>query len=145
MHLGVGVSSSTDGRATPAINLGLPFGKQYLLSATSAGVQTKAYYHSTYNMSFLKWMKGSKTLFGETFIGLGAGVHYGVKGIALDPDDEDSEVEKDTDFDIGPAFRMAVHPFDSFFVGFDFVMGLGAGALGLGFADSGAFAVGVNL
>ena len=145
VDLGIGLSSSMDGRNVPALAAALPVGTSWVISGTSAGVRTKAYLHNTYTLSLLQRAKIPSGYLGTINLGIGLGMHYGFRTFAAPTGDGDTREFKDQDVDVGPAFRLAFHPLERFFWGFDFVMGLGPGVLGLGFADSGVFMVGVRL
>ena len=145
IDMGLGLSSSMDGRYTPALSVSQSVGGKYLLTGSTAGVQTKSYYHNSYTLSALKVVSLSKTLFGKPVFGFGIGGHYGLRGYSPNPEDESVGETRDVDKNWGPAFRIALYPIERIFIESSFVMGITPGILGLGFADTGVFAIGVSI
>lgn len=141
--LGVGLSSATDGRATPALYGALPM-KSWVISGTSAGMQSEVYYENNYTASVMYSTSVSDTMFGKPELGFGAGVHYAVRELVGGSEDGTSS-QRSSDANLGPAFRLILRPFGPVFFGFDFVLGLGVGLFSGGVADAGAFVVGVRI
>ncbi|SMF26066.1 hypothetical protein [Pseudobacteriovorax antillogorgiicola] len=150
MHLGVGFASHTSGRMVPSFNGGFGLGSSLLVSGTSSGVATKAYYSNQYSLSFLYRFDFGKHWFGQLKGGMGVGATYGTKAVAANPDADEqdgveSEEQGDVDSGLGPAFRIAFNPFSGFYIGLDYVLAIGPGAIGNGWGDVGMFALGLEI
>ena len=144
LELGVGAASSYDGRFVPSLNVFVEAHSDISVSGSSAGVATKAYYHNTYTLAGLQTLSMGNLFLGQVNLGFGLGMYYAKKAVNLDPlADGQDVVDHDTGF--GPAFRLAIIPTEPVFVAFEYVMGLGIGAFGLGFGDTGSFSLGVRL
>ncbi len=147
MHLGVGFSSVTDGRQIPALNIGFALKNKMLLSGMMAGVATKSYYQSTYSLNILWQEKFGKMLLGELSGSLGFGGIYGKKAhLIVRKEDAGTDQEQvDTDYGIGPSFRVALYPFKKVYISLEYVLTIGSGITGNGWGETGIFALGMEL
>lgn len=147
IHFGIGYTSVADGRIIPGLNAGLTFGKSFMLTGMAAGVATSAYYANSYTLNALYVADFGKSWMGNTTAGIGFGGMYSKKGLLVETKEEDDADKEKTEHTatVGPSFRVAINPFSKFYVAFEYMMGLGGGALGLGFGDTGIFALGVEI
>lgn len=140
--VGTGVSTVTEGRLVPSLNLGIDTSKDWTLSGMIGGVATDAYYCNGYMANMTRRYNFGKFGFGSLEAGLGYGLAYTRRGFLPDPKGAPDKVETDQDYSVGPAFRVAFKPFDRVYVGFEMLMGLGWGVLGNGWSDTGILAIG---
>jgi hypothetical protein len=140
--VGAGVSTLTEGRFVPSLNLGVPVGNGWLVSGMMGGVATDAYYCNGYMANVTRYGDFGKLGFGQLRGGFGWGAAFTQKGYAADPEDHPGKMDIDRDYSTGPAFRISFIPFKGMYVGFEMLMGIGVGILGNGWADTGIFALG---
>lgn len=144
--VGAGVSSYTSGRPIPALQLGRQFTPSFYTGMSMVGVQSKAYYTNSYNAVVLFWPKNAPFWGGVLHSSLGFGAYYNEKGIKknIESDPDSDEIEKDRDYMLGPAFSIEwrIGTATKTYLGFEYTMGIGTGAFGLGFGDIGVFTVG---
>jgi hypothetical protein len=113
----------------------------------AAGVATKAYYANSYTLNALYSVEFGKSWMGLIRGGIGLGGMYTKKGLLVETkeaDGADKEKTEETSM-FGPSFRVSINPFSRFYCALDYMMGLGSGAFGLGFGDTGIFALGVEI
>lgn len=143
--VGLGVSSHTIGRFLPALHLGRQWTPTIFTGFSMVGAQTKAYYDSSYNFTLLFFPKNTPFWGGTLHASFGIGGFYNERGIranAVSDDGDEEEILKDKDTMGGPAFSVEWRPSPQMYVGFDYTMGLGPGAVGMGWADVGIFCIG---
>ena len=140
LHLGIGTSTVSDGRAVPAINLGFEPVRGYLISGMSAGIQSKSYFFSLYNCNLLLWQRMGKGKGGSVWAGIGGGILYGRKGMVVSR--EPTLLKEDSDFMVGPAFRLAWHPIPNIYLGVEFTLGFGGSFIAGAAGDAGLVMIG---
>ncbi len=145
MFLGVGFHSHTSGRLVPSLNGGFNIGKDYIVSGTSSGVATKAYYSNQYSLSFLYRFDFGSHWFGTMRGGMGIGGVYGTKGYVADPDETPVVELNDIDSGLGPAFRISFNPLNHMYFALDYVLAMGKGTFGNGWGEVGMLALGWEL
>ncbi len=147
VRAGVGYSSVTSGRTIPALALGLTVNQNWALSAMLAGAHTPVYYTSGVMMNGLWTKDWGDFVFGRLEVGFGGGVYHGEKGIykSVDSQGKPSDLVKDQDNVIGPAFRVAYKPWKYVHVSVEFLMGFGTSLISNAWQDVGLGSVGVDL
>ncbi len=146
MRMGVGYSTVTSGRQVPALTLGVDY-KGWAVSSMLAGVKTEVYYSSGIMVNALQVKDWGNFWFGRLEVGVGAGVYRGEKGIYmdLDPSGTPTNLEKDMDNLIGPAFRVAFKPAKYVHLSVEYMMGIGVSVISNAWGDVGMGAIGVEL
>jgi hypothetical protein len=146
-RVGVGFSTVTSGRQIPALELGFGFNNGWSASAMLAGARTEAYYTSGILVNAMKIKDWGKFWFGRLEVGFGGGAFHGEKGIYTEVDDEGrlSNLVKDQDNTLGPAFRVAFRPFEHFHISVEYMMGIGFSVISNAWEDVGMGAIGVDL
>ena len=81
----------------------LEFSPNYALSTYMAGVKNDYYYQSSYGVNVFSMRKGGDLMGGLVQGGFGLGLLYSKSGFK---DSDDSSESTNTDFLIGPAFRL---------------------------------------
>lgn len=144
---GVGFSTVTSGRQIPALGLGIDLSKEWQVSAMLAGAQTEAYFTSGYTLNVLRSKDWGDFWFGRLEVGFGGGAFYGEKGAYRSVDEEGklTDLEKQKDTTVGPAFRVAFKPFAHAFVSLEYLMGIGTSVISNAWEDVGMGAIGVEL
>lgn len=146
-HIGVGYSTLTAGRRVPALELGLAVNDKWLVSGMLAGVQTKAYYASGFMINALRVADWGEFWFGHLEVGFGGGAYHGEKGVytSIDDNGKFSNLKKDKDNLVGPAFRVAFLPFAHTHISVEFIMGIGESIFSNAWGDAGICGIGVDL
>jgi len=145
LHSGLGFATTSSGRAILALDFGMTFNSDRLLSIMTVGAATTAYFYSEYAISAFKWQPLVNNTWGRFFCGYGGGVAYSQKAILKDS--ASAEEDKNQNITIGPAFRVEYRPADDFdaYIASEFIMGLGIASIGNGFGDVGRISVGIRL
>lgn len=102
IEFSVGSSSAFSGRSVNVLNLSY-LSNDLLFSATSGGVQNNYYYHSAYTFSVYKYSKIGDFIIGPMNFGAGAGIYFAQKGF---DESLSGNIKTDSDFVIGPSFKM---------------------------------------
>jgi hypothetical protein len=146
-RVGVGYSTVTSGRQIPALELGIDFPNKWAVSAMLAGARTKAYYTSGFTLNALHVRDWGKFWFGNLDVGFGGGVFYGEKGVYTEVDESGalSNLQKNRDYGVGPAFRVAFKPIKNMHISLEYMMGIGSSIISNAWQDVGMGAIGVDL
>lgn len=142
VELAGGYSSYSAGHKTPELTLGAG-GSDWLMSGSSSGYKTTAYFHSQYVLRYYKTWNGGDFFWGKVSFGAGGGVMYSVRGFA----DTGAAEEKANDLVLGPALRAKWNFAGPVFLAVDGVFGIGQlwyQALALNFQDVVTLSVGVS-
>ncbi len=147
VRVGAGFSTLTSGRQIPALGLGINIGKDWCASGMLAGVRTEAYYSSGFMVNGLRTKDWGDFWFGRLEVGFGGGLYYGEKGIytSVDQDGNLTNLAKDEDLTVGPAFRVAFKPLPHVFLSVEYLMGIGGSIISNAWEDVGMGAIGVEL
>lgn len=146
MRVSTGFSTVTSGRQVPALGLGIAY-EEWSASVMLAGARTDVYYSSGIMVNALRTQDWGEFWFGRLEVGFGAGAFHGEKGIYTDLDTEGkpTNLEKDQDNLIGPAFRVAFKPFEHVHLSLEYMMGIGSSIVSNAWGDVGMGAIGVDL
>ncbi len=146
-RVGVGYSTVTSGRQIPALELGFDLSNKWAASAMLAGARTEAYYTSGFSLNALHVRDWGKFWFGNLEVGFGGGIFYGEKGIYTEIDESGAltNLQKNTDYGIGPAFRVAFKPIKSMHISVEYMMGIGSSIISNAWQDVGMGAIGVDI
>lgn len=143
VEIGTGYSSSHSGRkvSTLALAYSTP---NFALSTYSTGVKNEYYYSSAYGIHAFKMKKVGAFFGGPVQAGLGVGMLYSKSAFK---DSDDTKESSNSDFLIGPAFRVNWSFLRGFFVNIDATYGLRnfSSHLQLNFQDSVSTSIGVRL
>lgn len=148
IFLGLGFHSHTSGRLVPSLNGGFDVGNRFIVSGTSSGVSSKAYYSNQYSLSCLYRFDFGKHWFGTMKGGMGIGGIYGTKAVIEDPDSDPETPfveQEDTDSGLGPAFRISFNPVSHMYLALDYVLTVGTGTISNGWGEVGMLAFGLEL
>lgn len=143
LELGVGSTSATGGRLTPAIAAAIA-NPSWGIFVSSTGVANQYYYQSNYQLSYY-WMLNNGTMWGGKISpGFGLGTMYTVRSFK---DQGATNELKSDDFAFGPSFRIHWILFDSVYLGLDAMWGLRnmANIVGLAYQDYTCLSFGVTL
>lgn len=146
VRAGAGFSTVTSGRPVPALELGLSI-SGWSLSGMFAGARTKAYYSSGIMGNIMRTADWGDFWFGRLEVGFGGGAYHGEKGIYTKVEDDGhlSDLQKDQDNIVGPAFRVAFKPVEHIHISLEFLMGIGTSILSNAWEDVGMGTVGFDL
>jgi hypothetical protein len=144
LELGLGTSSSTEGRLVPALSGSLGVGGDYLLTGTSTGVQTPIYHLSAYTLGIVKRWEAGQFWWARLDVGFGLGLaysHYGYR------DSPTATKDVKTDFTAGPLFQFRWGMLDPVYLGLDVMFGLRSPTVlfALAAQDIILFSVGVSM
>ena len=145
LHTGVGYSTAGSGRTNSlALDLGYLVYPEWMVSGMMTGTASSAYYYSEYSANLLMWRPLLTNWLGRYYLGYGGGMAYSKKGMLLSRSSGEESV--DTNFILGPSFRVEYHPRlpVRMFVAVEFCMGLGIASIGNGWGDVGQFSIGVR-
>ncbi len=141
VQLGVGTTSLTSGRYVPSLQLGYE-SKQLAVTLSSTGYHTRYDYMSAYIANVYKTFELAELWKTPATAGFGLGVYYSARGFRDTPE---SAIQETNDFGIGPAFYVALHPFDLFFLRIETLYAAGSGYnILLVFQDAAQITVGVS-
>lgn len=142
VEVGTGFNSAHSGRVVPSLNIAL-VSADSVISFYSSGVQNSYYYHSSYSLTYFK----SKSV-GDVFnfpvsFGVGLGINLSERGF---DENASSNVEKDSDFVIGPAIRVHWQMFSLMYLSLETIYGIRdiGSHLALNFQDVTSLSVGVR-
>ena len=99
---GVSYSSTTNGRTSPSLNAAWN-SERWALAASTGGVQTTIYYQSDYTLKILRFGEVGELWWGKVRAGFGGGFYFGERGYRTSTT---SNIEKVSDWTVGPAFRV---------------------------------------
>lgn len=141
-EVGTGFNSAHSGRLVPSLNIAL-ISVDSTISFYSSGVQNSYYYHSSYSLTYFK----SKNV-GEIFsfpVSFGAGVGINLSERGFD-ENASSNVEKDSDFVIGPAIRVNWQMLSMMYLSLESIYGIRdiGSHLALNFQDVTSFSIGLR-
>ncbi len=117
--LGTGFSSATAGRTSPTLNLGIDY-PSFAVTASSVGVKNSYYYHSAYNLIYVRQFDFSEYLWGKLHGGIGAGLHFAKRGLK----DGTNAMSEKSDFALGPAIRITWDVAPLCFIGLEAIYGI---------------------
>lgn len=141
-EIGTGNSSITGGRYVPSLDLAyLQGGKIFAWSAT--GVKSSYYFQSSHLVAFFKSLKAGKMWGADVNSGVGGAAAYTVRGYK---DEGAASEQKDSDFLIGPAFRMNLN-YKMIYFNINAIFGIrniGTHVLSLTFQDVQSLSVGIR-
>ena len=143
IEIGTGYASSHSGRKVTTLALAYTT-SNFALSTHSSGVKNDYYYSSSYGVNLFRTKKVGAIMGGVIQAGLGAGLLYSKSAFK---DSDDTSESSNSDFLLGPAFRVNWSFLGGFYLNVDATYGLRnfASHLQLNFQDSVSTSIGVRL
>ena len=142
IEVGTGNNSMTGGRYVPSLDLAYLYNdKVFTWSAT--GVKNDYYFQSSHQIGFFKSWKAGDMWGGDMTSGFGGSIAYTSRGFQ---DKGSTNEKKDSDFLIGPAFRMNLS-YNFFYINMSATFGIRNLAAHLGsltFQDVESLSVGIR-
>ncbi len=143
VEVGTGYTSAYSGRKVTTLALAYST-PNYALSTYMAGVKNDYYYQSSYGVNVFSMRKGGDLMGGLVQGGFGLGLLYSKSGFK---DSDDSSESTNTDFLIGPAFRLNWSFFNNLYLNIDATYGIRniSSHIQMNFQDSVSTSIGFRL
>jgi len=119
-ELGAGLSSATSGRHLPALT-GALTGSNWALTGSSTGARSGYYYYANYSAAWMRTWSADSFLWSTLEAGFGAGAFYSLRSFK---DEGATSEDKNSDFGLGPAFRVQWNVLSPVYINLEVIWGL---------------------